>query len=293
MEKENENLPFAKRYGFEPINIPYQFDNINKTLRTELWNAFYIYIHLSLEDADRYQKSSYRTLYQALWIHYFKKAFDDYPRYDSEFASFVRIYIEKGVWYKIYEFFEFVLDNLDDRLYKKNDFIAYLKIKLSTNNSSYTIINNKFFPITNESEINELKQTQKLSKRYNLKGIQEHLNSAIELLSQKPNPDLRNSIKESISMVEVISRIIEPTENTLGKALKKLEKHKKINSTLKSGFEKLYAYANDKNGIRHALMDEQSLEIEDAKFFLISCSAFTNYLIEKALKDNLLSDIED
>jgi hypothetical protein len=89
-------------------------------------------------------------------------------------------------------------------------------------------------------------------------------------------------------MVEVISRIIEPSENTLGKALNKLDKHQKISNTLKSGFEKLYAYTNDKNGIRHALMDEPSVDFEDAKFFLISCSAFTNYLIEKAKKDNLL-----
>ena len=88
-------------------------------------------------------------------------------------------------------------------------------------------------------------------------------------------------------MVEAISRIIEPTENTLGKALNKLNGNKKINKTLKIGFEKLYAYTNDKNGIRHALMDDENIDLEDANLFLVTCSAFTNYLIEKARKENL------
>ena len=34
----------------------------------------------------------------------------------------------------------------------------------------------------------------------------------------------------------------------------------------------------------HALMDEPTLDIEDAKFMLISCSAFVNYLVVKAQK---------
>lgn len=125
-----------------------------------------------------------------------------------------------------------------------------------------------------------------------LSGILVHLNSAIELLSKKPvsDSDCRLSIKESISMVEVIPRIIEPTENTLGSALKRLDKNQKINPNLKAGFKKLYVYSNDKNGIRHALMNEQIINPEDAKFFLIACSAFTNYLIEKAKKENLLNE---
>jgi len=36
-------------------------------------------------------------------------------------------------------------------------------------------------------------------------------------------------------------------------------------------------------------MDEKSVDYEAAKFFLVSCSAFTNYLIEKARKEGYLS----
>ena len=36
--------------------------------------------------------------------------------------------------------------------------------------------------------------------------------------------------------------------------------------------------------IRHALMNEPSLDLDDAKFMLVSCSVFINYLKEKSLK---------
>ena len=41
---------------------------------------------------------------------------------------------------------------------------------------------------------------------------------------------------------------------------------------------------NDSSGIRHALMDESTCDFDDAKFMLVSSSAFINYLISKAQK---------
>ena len=74
-------------------------------------------------------------------------------------------------------------------------------------------------------------------------------------------------------MVEAVCRTIEPSQNTLGKALNKIESKGKLNSALKSAFEKLYVYTNGKGGIRHALMDDSTLDMEEARYFLISCSA--------------------
>lgn len=290
MKPDKTYLSFSQRHGFEPVDIPFQLDNINDELRTDLWNAFYIHIHTPLANTD-YGKESYRHIYKILWIHFFRKPFDDFSSNDYELATLIRKHIEKAIWYKVYNFFEFVLGNIQrSELYSIAEFINYLEDMLVRNHSAYRIINGKFVPITNTAEINEIKSTRANAETNNLTGIEVHLNSSVELLSKKPKPDLRNSIKESISMVEVICRIIEPSENTLGKALNKLGKNGKINPTLKAGFEKLYAFSNDKNGIRHALMDDENLKLEDAKFFLVSCSAFTNYLIEKANSENLLSN---
>ncbi len=71
---------------------------------------------------------------------------------------------------------------------------------------------------------------------------------------------------------------------TLGQALKIIENKINIHPALKIAFDKLYGYTSDEDGIRHCLMDESNLDFEDAKFMLVSCSAFINYLKEKASK---------
>ena len=77
--------------------------------------------------------------------------------------------------------------------------------------------------------------------------------------------------------------IIDPDgkEATLGNMLKKLEnKGIEIHGALKSAFEKLYGYTSDANGIRHAGdLGGASSTFEEAKFMLVSCCAFINYLI--------------
>jgi len=72
--------------------------------------------------------------------------------------------------------------------------------------------------------------------------------------------------------------------------LKKLEdKGIELHPALKSSFSSLYGYTNDADGIRHALLEESTLDFDDAKFMLVSCSAFVNYLAAKANKAGLIA----
>ncbi|MDR2251684.1 MAG: hypothetical protein LBD98_02470, partial [Endomicrobium sp.] len=94
-------------------------------------------------------------------------------------------------------------------------------------------------------------------------------------------PDFRNSIKESISAVEYVVRDITGA-STLGDGLNKLEKKGiKINVCLKEAFDKLYAYTNSEDGIRHANMNNNNVSFDEAKFMLVVCSSFINYITSK------------
>lgn len=107
----------------------------------------------------------------------------------------------------------------------------------------------------------------------------------MSLFADRKAPDYRNSIKESISAVEAICKAIADDENaTLGKALKVVKDKVGLHRGLEEGFLRIYGYTNDADGIRHALMDEPNVSSEDARFMLVSCSAFANYLTEKAQK---------
>jgi len=102
-------------------------------------------------------------------------------------------------------------------------------------------------------------------------------------LGDRQNPDYRNSLKEAISAVESISQVISGDPGaTLGSALKALEKQALIHPALKSSLSALYGYTSDANGIRHAMLEEPTLTFTDAKFMLVACTAFVNYLVGKA-----------
>jgi len=49
----------------------------------------------------------------------------------------------------------------------------------------------------------------------------------------------------------------------------------------------IYGYTSDEGGIRHAMLEEKIIDFEDAKFMLVSCSAFINYLIMKSTKSGI------
>ena len=57
-----------------------------------------------------------------------------------------------------------------------------------------------------------------------------------------------------------------------------------MHPALEKAFISMYGYTSDEHGIRHALMDEPSLGFEDAKFMLVSCAGFVNYLRAKVAK---------
>ena len=79
--------------------------------------------------------------------------------------------------------------------------------------------------------------------------------------------------------VEAMARIVSGNPKaTLGDALKVLERNGKLHPSLKESFVKLYGYTNDDDGIRHAMLDEPNLTQADAKYFLLTCTSFVNYL---------------
>lgn len=142
----------------------------------------------------------------------------------------------------------------------------------------YRFIGDIITPITDEVEAKEIETG--LSVEFG--GCRSHIQKALAFLSDRENPDYKNSIKESISAVESICQIIaENNKATLGQALKMLEdKGIKLHPALKSAFSSLYGYTSDEGGIRHAEgLFESNVTFEEAKYMLVSCCAFVNYLI--------------
>lgn len=185
-------------------------------------------------------------------------------------------------WYRVYDLVEFLVTrDISDS--HRPSFVDSVNRVLRQETSGYRFVSGRFVQITSEEEIAAVEKVQALGD--SLKPVRDHFNQALVHLSDRTKPDYRNSIKESISAVESLSKIISGLPSaTLGPALNAIDKTAHLHTSLKEAFQKLYGYTSDAQGIRHSLMDESDLDLEDAKFMLVFCSAFVNYMIVKAQK---------
>ncbi len=217
---------------------------------------------------------------RVLWHDYFKRTLDSIPRYCSEAIREIRLYYFHCEWYSVYDLLEFAANRYPN-LNVRRDLIEHVNRVLEDELSGYRFVGGKIISMTSEQEIaaveNAIAETKLLFPH-----AAEHLRQSISLLAQKPRPDYRNSIKESISAVEALcAAVTGDPRATLGQALRAIDPTLELHPALRSAFEKLYGYTSDAEGIRHALMEEGQLEQEDAIFMMVACSAFISYLTAK------------
>jgi hypothetical protein len=274
------SLTFSQRMGMKPEKKDLQIDDIDFELRTGLWNL----IKVSIID-DLIDERDFGSFCALLWHKHYKLAVDTIPDYDNQRVGFIRSRFFNYEWNEVYDFLEFTITaNIGD--HTKEKFVERINNLLESEFSGYRLINALVVPISNPVEVEEINMTlNKIAYFTSLNGANIHLTEALNMISNKTNPDYRNSIKESISAVETVCRVL-TGESTLGKALKAFEnKGIILDVQIKSGFEKIYAYSNSQEGIRHAIIDNNSSpDFHDAKYMLVSCSAFINFLIGKCTR---------
>ncbi|MDA8328731.1 MAG: hypothetical protein M0Z83_07155 [Betaproteobacteria bacterium] len=265
-------MKFSQRQGITPLPANLKPDAMPDELRNVLWNHFNVWF------GNQPDKSK---LLEALWHVYWNKPIDEIPigqsysgtHYYKRALEIIRQHFFEAKWYEVYDFLEFFIGSG----YAGQELGKSVNKDLSIKLAAYRVINQQFVPITTEHEIAALEEA--LANKDKFSHAASHIATAISHLSNKQNPDYRNSIKESISAVESVAKIIcDDDKATLAQALSKLKKSSKLHGALSEGYTKLYAYTSDANGIRHALMNEPNLTIDDAKYFLIICTAFVNYL---------------
>jgi len=280
-------MRFSQRIGITPATKVAQKESLDDDLQNALWSLLSLFYWEKYRcpgtgesyygRSDYVRRSNLEGLIISLWLHYFKKPIDTIDEYWEHCLAGLREYFFKAKWHEVYDFIEFVAHYGPKQTMTK--FIEACNIYLERENSAYRFVEESIAEITSTEEIEEIEQAILLSAPY--AGVKAHLTTALLLMSNKTNPDYRNSIKESISSVESLAKqIAQDTSGTLGGVLKELEKSKKLHPALKNAFSSLYGYSNDADGIRHALLDEPNLTKADARFMLVCCSAFVNYAIE-------------
>ncbi|MCO8250187.1 AbiJ-NTD4 domain-containing protein [Comamonas thiooxydans] len=278
-------MRFSQRIGISSATKIAQRESMDDDLRNSIWSLLIIFYWSNFRRAeyasygrdDFVEGSNYEKFIKSLWIFYFKKPIDRIEAYWADCLEVLRKYYFNAKWFEVYDFIEFIVKIGDEEIGRR--FINSANNCLETENSAYRFVDGCIVEITSAEEIDEVESALVAGEDYS--GVKTHLKAAIAMLSDRKNPDYRNSIKESISAVESLAKHLSGNKMaTLGATLNVLEKSKKIHPAMKSAFSSLYGYTSDADGIRHALMDEPNLTKADARFMLICCSAFVNYAID-------------
>lgn len=277
---------FSQRNGFKPVKNIIQVDSIDADLRNRLWNALTEYYWNTITSSLGVYiiPEATQGLLNKLWHNYYKRPIDTMPNSWFKTYNEIREYFFASKWFEVYDFIEFIANEFPGSSHNLT-FMVFCNSILKEELSAYRFIGGRLAKITSEEEITVIEEALNIPD--SLKPIKIHLKTALDLLTDRKSPDYRNSIKESISSVEAICKLItNDSSATLTKAIEKIElgKKMKIHPALGRSFIDLYSYTNTADGIRHGLSNDPNLDFEDAKFMLVSCSAFINYLIVKALK---------
>lgn len=281
---------FSDTYGINPISRAIQIDEFDDSTRTRISNRIINCIKNICSNTSKYFFPRNNVSSSFIEKNFVKSILDEVfcesnatvglDTLDStNMIMRIEDVISNATYNEVLDIVQYCANWIESRIeLNKGCFYNTMNDIFEQECVGYRFIEGKIVPITDKQEIAAIEEACK--EPY--KGCRAHIQKAVGFLSDRTNKDYKNCIKESISAVESIcEQIIGDEKATLGEALKKLEDNGvSLHPSLKQGFSKLYGYTSDEGGIRHAEgLFESNVTFEEAKYMLVSCSAFVNYLI--------------
>lgn len=265
---------FSQRMGLVPVRSAIQVDYIDEPLLNRLWTL----VVQALPDPNMYTPSTESTMLIDLYLNFFDRAIDQVPPHTHNAQANLRKSFYGMEWNEVYDIIEFI-GNVNTCEYETKVFQEDVNVALEKYLAAYRFVDGQLVQIVEGEAIDAIERAAASP----LDGVRAHVQKALGHLARRDNPDVENSIKESVSAVESMCAAIVGRRSTLGEALKKLEDQGvTLHPALKSGWSSLYGFTSDADGVRHAMQDASGLTVDDATHFLVSCSAFVILLAAKA-----------
>ncbi len=280
-----EDRPFSERYGHQPVRDAIQIDHLDEQVRTRLWNLYCEVFSIATSGSNWLTVSSqvadikqffYEAFLKPVWREILKRPIDEIDSFTTGMHELRKIHFNCE-WYVVLDILEcFVAAFTDDESVQRG-VAKKVNEALAKENVGYQVTAGKVTPITDKAEIESIEAG--LKKAPSL--VRTHLQSALDLMSDRQQPDYRNSIKESISALEgLVKELAGNEKDAFSYVLKQLGLH----DALRKSLSNLYGWACDAGGIRHHLKEKANVSYADALFILVWVSATVNYLLEKSSK---------
>lgn len=269
-------MGFRERMGIVEPRKVIQVDDLDAQTRLVLWNS----AHRVMENLDGEwsygEPDRVDIMLRFLWRNDLQKPNDEYPGRGTTVVNMVKARILDGDWSIALETIEslgmafgvaFGVEEVPAEYQKlMNHRFEHFLV-------GYRFVAGELVRISTNTEVSEIETAVSGEGRHAI-----HLRRSLQLLANRDAPQYANVVHEAIHAVE--AKIAALTDkHVLSDGLKALESAGyPIHPALAGGWTKLYGYTSDAGGIRHALVRDEEIDEPLALYFVVSCSAFVNFL---------------
>lgn len=303
-----EHLTFSQRHGHEPLPEPMRLEELSDDLRREIWNqmrGFLTVFRTQISITGYMFRDEEITGFIEYVLGKLLKLPEDEIKsdHDNAMSQFKEI-IEEAEFNKVLDLIEIVAnteqhplgfsgarptESSHEFLIGRNKFVYFIKQEFNHHAAAYSLDTStrpfQFHPRSSKEQGEATQQAIETLHASGMEGSTTHLRQAAASIKERRYAD---SVKESIHAVESVARRIDPkASKTLDPALDSLKGAGILKHTaFVEGFKKLYGYASDEQGIRHALLNQESADVglDEAVFMFGACASFAAYLVNKHRK---------
>ena len=270
---QRELRKFSQRIGArEPPKSG--LEEASPELRTALWNVLY---KPAFPDDEEHRERAVAHA-RAMWNHLGWRT-DQVPLLPHQMRETLAAEWFSCRWAEFFDLIEYTARLLATSFPPtRQQWFEMLNRILESKGCAYRFIAEHLVPLTNAAEATEVAR----GAESGIPTVAAHIREALKLLPPNVGANPRDSIKESISAVEAaLKHLTGSPSATLTEGLAAFEaKHGPLHPSLRRGLITLYAYVTDESGVRHPLIEEPNgVTGDDARFMVVTCSAFTNYLL--------------
>jgi hypothetical protein len=271
-------VSFGERVGAVPaLTLP--LDDVTPSFRIAVWNT----VEPLFKEHDL--RTSRRDVYPSSFLlvmaedkRWLKEPLRAYE--NNRAQRFLRDWLTQDAkWHEVYEFIESFprWANFRDSSRWEASFNEFLE----NERSPYRFVTGRLTPITSEQEQAEVAEAASRAGKFGVAA--EHMRTALAHFSARPKPDYDNTCKEAASAVEAALNIANGKPLAVGDAVKQFAKAHSVHPALMESASKLFGYASDRDGVRHANKGTSApVDFDEAKLVIVAASAWVNFIAAKA-----------
>lgn len=273
---------FGERHGGISPRSVMQTDALDDETRIELWNVLFNAKEFFNSEYSHMQNRTSRGVATYIWRTHLAQPID---AFDADVAwAIVRKKLLTGSFVEtLWMVEEFVKGVGETTTSADAKTIARgYNTVLERHLVGYRFVDLELAPVSSEVEVAEIEAAFDATERFS--GARKHLQHALGMLSSKDAANYAKAVAESVLAVEAIVRYL-TGEKTLGAGLRVLSKSGfPAHPSLIAGWDKLYGYSNDGDGIRHGSIRDSDVDESLATYFVVSSSAFVNLLLKVSVE---------